>query len=217
MASYRNGIETRKALYGSARHSFAQHGYFGASIQGIVRDANAKLGLFTYYFESKESLALQILSELQHAVRDSVTAHPAASALEGLPLSLLHARVWLALQTREASVQRFVRELCTCNAYLQHAEASLRELWQRLHPSAPFTDIIALGCSMATGMLRQFEQDLPLLQLSCPLEDALDRVLTAAFSLLERDTPRLCDAVSASRCAAQHISPRIGADFTVLA
>ena len=66
-------------------------------------------------------------------------------------------------------------------------------------------------------MLRQFEQDLPLLQLSCPLEDALDRVLTAAFSLLERDAPRLRDAVSASRCAAQHISPRIGADFTVLA
>ena len=212
MASYRNGIETRKALYGSARRNFAQHGYFGASIQGIVRDANAKLGLFTYYFESKESLALQILSELQHNVRDYVAAQPAASAL-----ALLHARVWLALQTREVSVQRFVRELCTCNAYLQQAEAALRALWQRLHPSAPVTDFIVLGCSMATGMLRQFEQDLPLLQLSCPLEDALDRVLTAAFSLLECDAPRLRDAVSASRCAAQHISPRIGADFTVLA
>ena len=150
-------------------------------------------------------------------MRDYVAAQPAASALEGLSLALLHARVWLALQTREVSVQRFVRELCTCNAYLQQAETALRALWQRLHPSAPVTDFIVLGCSMATGILRQFEQDLPLLQLSCPLEDALDRVLTAAFSLLECDAPRLRDAVSASRCAAQHISPRIGADFTVLA
>ena len=68
MATYRNGIETRDALYQSARRNFAAHGYHSTSIKEIVNDVNSKLGLFTYYFESKESLALQVLYELQDAV-----------------------------------------------------------------------------------------------------------------------------------------------------
>ena len=52
MANYRNGIETREALYASAQKTFSAKGYSGASIKDIITGVNSKLGLFTYYFES---------------------------------------------------------------------------------------------------------------------------------------------------------------------
>ena len=60
MGNYKNGIETKTALYQSARNCFYEQGYFNTSIRDIVGAANSRLGLFSYHFESKEAVAVMV-------------------------------------------------------------------------------------------------------------------------------------------------------------
>ena len=63
MGNYKNGIETKTALYNSARSCFYEKGYFDTSIRDIVDKANSRLGLFSYHFESKEAAAVMVFRE----------------------------------------------------------------------------------------------------------------------------------------------------------
>ena len=218
MATYRNGIETRDALYQSARRNFAAHGYHSTSIKEIVNDVNSKLGLFTYYFESKESLALQVLYELQDAVYACAAACESIAVLEkdALAQDMAQLRVWLHLVNDHAHVQRFVREVSVTDAYLSHASENNRALWQRLNPQAAPNSADALNCTLMTGMLHQFLHDLPLLTLGAPLADCLDHVLRSAYACIIPDARRLHQAVADSRDAAGAVALTIAPDFSVL-
>jgi AcrR family transcriptional regulator len=65
---------TRAALLDAALARFSAHGYDGASIRDITREAGANLGAVTYHFGSKEALFEAVveraLGPFTHAVAD---------------------------------------------------------------------------------------------------------------------------------------------------
>jgi AcrR family transcriptional regulator len=58
-----SGHDARGALLDAATKVFAAHGYAGASVDRIVREAGFSKGTFYWHFESKEDLFLALVEE----------------------------------------------------------------------------------------------------------------------------------------------------------
>jgi len=63
------GLERRRQLMDYSARLFAQNGYDPTSVAEIVAGMNVGKGVFYWYFESKESLLLEILAEAQRSLR----------------------------------------------------------------------------------------------------------------------------------------------------
>ncbi len=223
MATYRTGRETRETLYRTARASFWQSGCDATSIKDIVRNANSQLGLFSYYFEGKESLALDILFTFRTEVERALDAHPAIAALHDDALALDAARsyLWLLLLCEYKNPARFVREVSLCSSFLS------RSSYNRRRFCALFADDPAvsggdpndvqtmLTASMMSGMMTQLCHDLP----SMPLGDDRDKAIRAAlrshYLLCARDPMRLQASLNRAFSACQTLRLQALDDFTV--
>ncbi|WP_017595679.1 TetR/AcrR family transcriptional regulator [Nocardiopsis potens] len=74
------GEATRKALVAEARRLFAEHGYAGVGLAGLVRAAGVTKGALYHHFGSKEGLFREVLRQVQGEVADRVER--AADALQ---------------------------------------------------------------------------------------------------------------------------------------
>ncbi len=86
---YKKGIATKNLIYKISKDLFYQKGYTKTTIKDIVTQANVPLGLFTYYFKTKDTIAQEIYSEFLQKLEllfdehkksestDSITHHAA--------------------------------------------------------------------------------------------------------------------------------------------
>jgi AcrR family transcriptional regulator len=80
------GPATRTALLASARRLFARHGFDGASVRAITKEARANLGAVTYHFRSKRALYEATLESVLAPLARRVVA---AAAVDGSSLQQL--------------------------------------------------------------------------------------------------------------------------------
>lgn len=76
--SYARGRVTRERILASASRIFAEKGYHRTSLQDVLETLNATKGALYHHWNSKEDLALEILSRLEQEYRPLL-----AEALEG--------------------------------------------------------------------------------------------------------------------------------------
>jgi AcrR family transcriptional regulator len=69
---------TADALLRAAHQLFARHGYEGASVRAITREAGANLGAVTYHFGSKEALYEAVLKAANEAIDERLGAAAAS-------------------------------------------------------------------------------------------------------------------------------------------
>jgi AcrR family transcriptional regulator len=74
-------LERRRAILSVAETEFAAHGYAGASLNRIIKDAGLSKGVFYYYFDDKADLATTVFNE---AARASVAAIDSLHLPEGV-------------------------------------------------------------------------------------------------------------------------------------
>ncbi|MFJ9557512.1 TetR/AcrR family transcriptional regulator [Nocardiopsis sp. NPDC101807] len=65
---------TRRALLREGRRLFAEHGYAGVGLSGIVAAADVTKGALYHHFEGKPDLFRAVLEEVQGEVADAVAA-----------------------------------------------------------------------------------------------------------------------------------------------
>lgn len=226
MATYRNGIETRELLYVSARKNFSSKGYFNTSIKDIVTSVNSKLGLFTYYFESKESLALDILYELKAAIYQEIdrTQHMVDMRENALVTDMAHKRIWLELLWKHPNAARFACEIGATNAYLAHNVAQTKALLSALYQAQPDLMIAAvktdenhakLAVTLMAGMMMQFSHDLPSLQFDTPVQQVIERFFSCYYAQCIESDAVLQDAIAQSRNAVMDVRLDIDDEFGV--
>ncbi len=75
--------DTGTRLLAAGRRIFARHGYEGASVRTITREAHANLGAVTYHFGGKEGLYEAVVDRALTPLRDRVTK---AASVPGTPL-----------------------------------------------------------------------------------------------------------------------------------
>jgi len=70
---YKKGIKTRNLIYKTAKKTFYENGYKKARIQDITDTAEVPIGLFTYYFKSKDGIVQHFFSEFMTQISLRVT------------------------------------------------------------------------------------------------------------------------------------------------
>ena len=74
MPAARDPVQTQRRILRAARNEFMRHGYSGARIERISRAARSSDRMIYYYFESKESLYLQVLESVYAELGDAESA-----------------------------------------------------------------------------------------------------------------------------------------------
>lgn len=67
---YEKGIQTRNHLYQISKKLFYEHGYENTKIKDIVTAADTPIGLFTYYFKTKDNIVHEIYSDYYKQIND---------------------------------------------------------------------------------------------------------------------------------------------------
>lgn len=70
---YEKGIQTRNHIYHTAKAVFYEFGYSKTRIQVITERADVPIGLFTYYFKTKDNIVKRIYSEFLTQVSLCIT------------------------------------------------------------------------------------------------------------------------------------------------
>ena len=193
MGNYKNGIETKTALYNSARSCFYDKGYFDTSIRDIVEGAHSRLGLFSYHFESKEAAAVMVFRE--YIANVGTTVRQALGSIfdqsDLLLNDMLNYRGYFQGLLRNPNVSRFYVELSTTECYLEQNFRYKEYYFQRL--CAPQLVINkrwrneGMGnvfISLAAGMEIQLCRDFQNGRIRVSLDDALDAYFDTYYSLL---------------------------------
>ena len=193
MGNYKNGIETKTALYNSARSCFYEKGYFNTSIRDIVDKANSRLGLFSYHFESKEAAAVMVFREYISNVGNTIQ-EALGSLMDGNDLLLsdmLNYRGYFTGLLRNENISRFYVELTTTECYLEQNFRYKEYFFQRLcSPQLVLNkhwrndEMGHLFISLTAGMEIQMCRDYRNGRIRVPLEDALDAYFDTYYSLL---------------------------------
>jgi AcrR family transcriptional regulator len=70
----RNPEATKSSLLEAATMEFARHGWGGARVERIVREAGCNMRMLYHYFESKENLYIQVLEAVYRDIREKERA-----------------------------------------------------------------------------------------------------------------------------------------------
>ncbi|HET9732801.1 MAG TPA: TetR/AcrR family transcriptional regulator [Acidimicrobiales bacterium] len=92
------GRERRRQLMDYAARRFAENGYHPTSVAEIVAGMEVGKGVFYWYFDSKETLLIEILAEAQRDLRRSQMAAIAAEAdpLRRIEVGIRRTLEWMA-------------------------------------------------------------------------------------------------------------------------
>lgn len=71
---YEKGVQTRNHLYNTAKQLFYRQGYEKTKIKDIVETADTPLGLFTYYFKTKDKIVQEIYLEYYSQINTCIDA-----------------------------------------------------------------------------------------------------------------------------------------------
>jgi AcrR family transcriptional regulator len=105
----KRGAERRKQILRAAEEVIAEQGFSAASIADITRRAGTALGTFYIYFKSKEQVFRELVLDMGHVTRTTVTER-IASAPNRLEAEREGLRAFLVLVRDNPNIYRVVEE-----------------------------------------------------------------------------------------------------------
>ena len=223
MGNYKNGIETKTALYQSARNCFYEQGYFNTSIRDIVGAANSRLGLFSYHFESKEAVAVMVFREYISNVATTIRSALGNIFDESdlLLNDMLNYRGYFTGLLRNENISRFFVELTTTACYLEQNFRYKEYFFQRLcSPQLVLNkcwrneEMGNLFVSLTAGMEIQMCRDYRSGRIRVPLDSALDAYFETYYGLLVQNRKQVEKYVRQTRQIMDSIDWAVGPGFT---
>lgn len=226
MANYRNGMETRQILYNSAKKLFYIQGYAATTVKDIVTDAKSKLGLFTYYFDGKEAVAIDIFKDFVNDIALVLEVPLKALYDQGdfLLIDIVEYRCYFRGLCAGPEIKRFYSEISASAAFAQMTIELKDYFIERLHKSGliqgtnpMIRDQVYLEAvsSLTSGMEIQFFKDLVDGKLDIDYDDAIDFFLTEYYRFLINDRSLVMNKLREGRKMAEALQLEIGEGFTV--
>lgn len=128
---YEKGVQTRNHLYQIAKQTFYTQGYEKTRIKDIVETADTPIGLFTYYFKTKDNIVHEIYLEYYKQINDFIDA----SKIAGLENSILrHAvisRIYFGLILNDDNNRRFYYDILKKSSNYRIAGDFIRHTYRR--------------------------------------------------------------------------------------
>jgi AcrR family transcriptional regulator len=147
-------MDRKTAILRSANEHFASHGFRGASLRDIARDAQVSLTLLNHHFGSKLDLLRAVIHAHQHLLDDPVSAAREIVRSEGPQLVMAHViGAWLDIVQRAASDRdgRFFLRLLSRMVDDPQAEASALVRDSVLDAAQVFMDAVRTAHPQATA------------------------------------------------------------------
>ncbi|MDO4287742.1 MAG: TetR/AcrR family transcriptional regulator [Eubacterium sp.] len=127
MGNYKSGKETMEKILSAARKLFYEEGYTKATLTEISRHSGANKAMVSYYFGSKEKLAIEIYNT--YMVASKVITQRKITEIEPQTDALLRTAVDFRIQNRNcrtnANLNRFYHEMCETNVFMKEESASI--------------------------------------------------------------------------------------------
>lgn len=215
---HKNKSQTKTILYESAKALFYEKGYTATSVRDIVNRANSKLGLFTYYFESKDALAVKIFNEyaasVKQAIRRVVERHYPDIYDDYLFVEMFEYRCSQYLYILDPqtasffsdimSLQRFINrrsqeKVFYFNQFMENAAL------EKLNPNCRNKGYADIALALAEGMELFFCRKLCNNTLSVPIDDALDILFQSYYAFFLSDKKQINDMIKTTRQVLAHL------------
>ena len=177
--------QRRKQILDAALGVFAEQGYHGAAISDVVKAAGVARGTFYLYFDSKEAIFQELLSDLLATLRGSVTGFDTSGG--GTPEEQLQTIVGRILETaahNQALSRIIFREAVGLD---DRVDALLGNFYDELHGYVERAVVVGA----AAGLLRPVAE--PAMVATCVLGSL--RGVVQRY-LLNRDEPAAIDRIS---------------------
>jgi AcrR family transcriptional regulator len=227
MKNYKSGIESKRKLYESAKRHFLKDGYQNALIRDIVADAESKLGLFTYYYDSKAAVAGEVCQELFANVKKGIKEILESLSLEQEELlyEMVHYRCWYRCIQSRADVERLWNE-CVHLAVFEYANFDRRKehLWAlvtkteraKFLPEVELTEgYLSVITSISIGIEKQLYGDLSTGRLKITFDEAVDAFFEFFYSKIIADKQEVNRCIDLSRDISNHIRYVVEDDLSV--
>lgn len=200
MANYKNGIETKSALYNSSKKLFYTTGYDETTIKDIVSDADSKLGLFTYYFEGKESVAMEIfkdfVNDIALALDSPLSKYIKKDEDDYFLMDMIEYRAYFLCINANPHIRRFYKEISLLRSFPE-VTIGLKDYFiqDRFETGLKFETNVMMKdeayyraiASLTSGMEIQFFRDVINNKIDINYEDAIDIFLTEYYRFLVLD------------------------------
>lgn len=226
MANYKKGTETKTALYDSAKKFFYTKGYNETTIKEIVEDAESNPGLFVYYFEGKESVAISIFREFADAITSALKdiLVPLGEKGEDLLIDMVEYRAYFECINAGPEIIRFYNDISELGSFPKlviswmdffthkRYKDGLRYETNPMICDKTYFDAVA---SLTAGMQIQFFRDIIQKNIDIPYEDAVDMFLTECYRFLVPDKNQVLENVRKSRKVNEGLNFVVGEYFKV--
>ncbi|MEG0379823.1 MAG: TetR/AcrR family transcriptional regulator, partial [Eubacterium sp.] len=210
MANYKNGTETKIALYSSAKKFFYKKGYTDTTIKEIVEDAGANQGLFVYYFEGKESVAVSIFKKFAEDITLALERPLASLKDEGedLLIDMVEYRAYFECINVNPEIIRFYSNISELGSFPKMVIGWMNFFTHKRYKDGLKYETNPMICdktyfdavaSMTSGMQIQFFRDIIQKNIDIPYEDAIDMFLTECYRFLVPDKNHVQENVRKSR------------------
>lgn len=228
MTKMTKGMLTKEKTYAAAKKLFYEKGYINTTVKDICAEANIKLGTFTYHFESKDSLAIDIYREFSSAIISGVYTileHQKEPHTDAFMHDITSYRVYYTAIHSNQHVKRFYSEICSIDAFRsvnykmnrQFISSILNlaiEDHELFYPEKEFN--LPVMTALVSGMEIRFAYDLFNHKFEDPDEEYLiDFFLFSYYSMFVKNRESLKQKISLSRVLSQNINLQIISDFKV--
>lgn len=209
---HKNKPQHKMRLYESAKKLFYDNGYSATSVRDIVNQANSKLGLFTYYFESKDALAVMIFDEYAAAVKQAIRRiiEPRYPQLyeNYLFVEMFEYRCSQYLYIMDPQTAPFFRDLLSLQRFIdrrsqeklfyynQFMSDAILDKPNPLCRTKGYSDI---ALTLAEGMEFFFCRKLCNNSLSVSIDDALDILFRTYYAFFLADKKQINNMISITR------------------
>ena len=226
MANYKKGTETKTALYNSAKKFFYTKGYNETTIKEIVVEAESNPGLFVYYFEGKESVAISIFREFADAITLALKdiLAPLRDKGEDLLIDMVEYRAYFECINAGPEIVRFYNNISELGSFPRLVISWMDFFTHKRYKDGLKYETNPMICdktyfdavtSLTAGMQIQFFRDIIQKSIAIPYEDAIDMFLTECYRFLVPDKNQVQENVRKSRKMAGKLKFEVSEYFEV--
>lgn len=209
---HKNKSQNKTQLYESAKQLFYENGYNATSVRDIVSHANSKLGLFTYYFESKDALAVMIFNEYAAAVKQAIrrVVEPRYPELyeNYLFVEMFEYRCSQYLYVMDPQTAPFFSDLLSLQRFIDrraqekafyYNQFMADAMLDKPNPHCRTKGYSDIALTLAEGMEFFFCRKLCNNSLSVSIDDALDILFRTYYAFFLADKKQINDMICITR------------------
>lgn len=128
---YEKGVQTRNLIYSTAKTLFYRQGYEKTKIKSIVEASDVPIGLFTYYFKTKDKIVQRIYNDFHTRISLRITEANIQGADNAILRHVVLSWIYYDIILSDAQNSRFYYEILTKTSNYRYIVKFANQVYRR--------------------------------------------------------------------------------------